>query len=176
MPDKTTHTSGWDWAATPDPDWGCLVLGTVQRHEWLSLFPLIEPQPRSLPFELLADALEAGTVQVGEVGTGSVPEVAVENSGDTDVLVLDGEQLVGVLTQADLLKALDEKGKPFLVGEVMQRDFQLANLSEMIEPVFMRLQKCACRTIPVMSGGRLAGLVTMDNVGEFLSIQAALRK
>jgi hypothetical protein len=32
---------------------------------------------------------------VAEVGTGSVPEVAVENSGDEDVLVLDGEQLVG---------------------------------------------------------------------------------
>ena len=46
----------------------------------------------------------------------------------------------------------------------------------MIEPVFARFQECACRTIPVLADGRLAGLVTMDNVGEFLSIQAALKK
>jgi hypothetical protein len=95
MPDKTTYTGGWDWAALPDPDWGPVELGPVQRYEWLSLFPLIDRQPRHLPYQLLADALEAGTVQLAEVGTGSVPEVAVENSGETDVLILDGEQLVG---------------------------------------------------------------------------------
>jgi len=95
MPDKTTYTGAWDWAALPDPDWGPVELGPVHRYEWLSLFPLIDRQPRHLPYELLADALEAGTVQVAEVGTGTVPEVTVENSGETDVLVLDGEQLVG---------------------------------------------------------------------------------
>ena len=46
----------------------------------------------------------------------------------------------------------------------------------MMEPVFRRLQACACRTLPVLADGRLAGLVTMDNVGEFMSIQAALEK
>jgi hypothetical protein len=95
MPDKTTYENGWDWAATPDPDWGQMALGSVQHHQWLTLFPLIDRRPRHLPYRLLADALEAGTVEVAEVGTGSVPEVAVENSGDEDVLVLDGEQLVG---------------------------------------------------------------------------------
>ena len=58
----------------------------------------------------------------------------------------------------------------------MQRDFQLANASEMIEPVFRRLQECRCRTVPVIGGGRLVGLVTLENVGEFLSIQSALRR
>ena len=48
--------------------------------------------------------------------------------------------------------------------------------SEMLEPVFQRFQQCACRTIPVVAGGRLAGIVTMDNVGEFVSIQSALRR
>jgi hypothetical protein len=95
MPDKTMHTGGWEWAAPPDPDWGQMDPGPVQSHEWLTLLPLIDPRPRALPYRLLADALAAGTVQVAEVGTGSVPEVAVENGGDTDLLILDGEQLVG---------------------------------------------------------------------------------
>ncbi len=93
-----------------------------------------------------------------------------------DFPVLDGERLVGVLTQGDLLTALDEHGRELPVAEVMQREFETASLSEMIEPVFVRLQQCACRTIPVLAADRLTGLVTMDNVGEFLSIQAALQK
>ncbi|MGD2215752.1 MAG: hypothetical protein PVJ64_03305 [Gemmatimonadales bacterium] len=95
MTDKTTDTDSWDWAAMPDPQWQQIALGPVQQHRWLTLFPVIDRRPRSLPYRLLADALEAGTVQVAEIGTGSVPEVTVENTGDEDVLVLDGEQLVG---------------------------------------------------------------------------------
>ena len=45
-----------------------------------------------------------------------------------------------------------------------------------IEHVFAKLQECACRTVPVLADGRLAGIVTLDNVGEFLSIRAAMRK
>ncbi|NIN73235.1 MAG: hypothetical protein GTO46_15185 [Gemmatimonadetes bacterium] len=95
MPDKTTYMGGWAWGTTPDPEWGQIALGSAQRYQWLTLFPVIDRQPRHLPYRLLADALEAGTVQVAEVGTGSVPEIAVENRGDKDVLVLDGEQLLG---------------------------------------------------------------------------------
>jgi predicted transcriptional regulator len=91
-----------------------------------------------------------------------------------DFPVLDGPQLVGVLTQDRLLKALAEGGPGRRVDEAMEREFQLAELSEMIEPVFQRLQTCDCRTLPVMRAGRLAGLVTMDNVSEYLRIHSAL--
>ncbi len=93
-----------------------------------------------------------------------------------DFPVLDGERLAGILTQPQLLKALDQHGRELPVAEVMERDFRTAEVSEMMEPVFLRLQECACRTIPVLAGGRLRGLVTMDNVGELVSIRSALRK
>ncbi len=93
-----------------------------------------------------------------------------------DFPVVDDSRLVGILSQNDLIKALEEGGREQPVRTVMQRDFMTSTLSEMIEPVFARFQECQCRTIPVLAGERLAGLVTMDNVGEFLSIQAALRK
>ncbi len=70
-------------------------LADPQNHAALTFFPLVDPQPTQLPFELLRDALEAGTVIVGEVGSGSVPELMVDNRSDSDVLVLDGEQLIG---------------------------------------------------------------------------------
>jgi hypothetical protein len=44
----------------------------------------------------------------------------------------------------------------------------------MLDDVFGRLQGEESRTFPVMSGGRLVGLLTLENLGEFLRIQAAL--
>ena len=37
------------------------------------------------------------------------------------------------------------------------------------------MQACACHTLPVTHNERLVGLLTMDNVGEFLRVQTALR-
>ena len=47
---------------------------------------------------------------------------------------------------------------------------------ELLETVLGRLQKRDCHTIPVLERGALIGLVTMDNVGEFLMIHAAERR
>jgi hypothetical protein len=46
----------------------------------------------------------------------------------------------------------------------------------MLEPVLARLQGRDCHTLPITERGALAGLVTMDNVGEFLMVQAAERE
>jgi len=57
---------------------------------------------------------------------------------------------------------------------VMRRDFDVADASEMVDVVLQRLQGRDCHTIPVLRRGEFIGLVTMDNVGEFVSIQAAV--
>jgi Zn-dependent protease/predicted transcriptional regulator len=92
-----------------------------------------------------------------------------------DFPVVDGERVIGVLTQPALIRGLTEKGRDAPVADVMERNFQLAELSEMIEPAFLRLQSCNCSTLPVTDAGRLVGLLTLENVGEFLSIQSALK-
>jgi hypothetical protein len=51
--------------------------------------------PDRLPYRLLAEALSDGTVTIGEVGTGTVPSLLARNRGEVDVLILDGEQLIG---------------------------------------------------------------------------------
>ena len=92
-----------------------------------------------------------------------------------DFPVVEGDRVAGVLTQQALVRGLTEQGRDAIVGSVMERDFQLAELSEMIEPAFQRLQSCNCSTLPVTDAGRLVGLLTLENVGEFLSIQSALK-
>lgn len=70
-------------------------LGPPQRLEHLVVFPLLERERIELPYDLLTDAVAAGTVRVTEVREGHVPNLLVHNLGERPVLVLDGEQLIG---------------------------------------------------------------------------------
>jgi hypothetical protein len=69
--------------------------GRPLRRAGLTVFPLVATADRELPYRLLRDAIEAGEVEITEMGSGNVGEVVARNSGPRDVLVLDGEQLVG---------------------------------------------------------------------------------
>ena len=91
-----------------------------------------------------------------------------------DFPVVEDGRVTGVLTRGDLLKALQQYGQGALVGDVMRRDVRTADAFEMLETVSARLQECNCHTMPVVRNGQLVGLVTMENIGEFLMIQAAL--
>ena len=90
-----------------------------------------------------------------------------------DFPVVDGDRVVGVITRDGLLKAL-ANNKPARVGDIMQRDIATADASEMLEGAFQRLQECACHTVPVLQNGQLVGLLTAENVGEFMMIRTAL--
>jgi len=89
--------------------------------------------------------------------------------------VLQDGRLLGVLTRSGLLGALAQKGEGSAVSQTMETSFQTADPGEMLESVFVRLQNCGCHSLPVVKAGRLIGLLTMENIGEFMMIQAALR-
>ncbi len=91
-----------------------------------------------------------------------------------DFPVVEDGRVVGILTRHNLLTGLTQGGASARVADSMQREFETVDASEMLETVFQRLVRCQCHTVPVMRHGVLAGLVTMDNVGEFVAIQAAL--
>jgi Zn-dependent protease/CBS domain-containing protein len=92
-----------------------------------------------------------------------------------DFPVMDNGTVLGMLPRATLLKALRERGEHALVGEVMQREFSQANPSELADDVLTRLKASGGQSIPVIRNGELLGVLTMDNVGEYVMVQAALR-
>jgi Zn-dependent protease/predicted transcriptional regulator len=97
-------------------------------------------------------------------------------SGDQkDFPVVADGQVVGVLLQSALLEGLRKNGEATLVGDVMRTDFQTADSFEMLDTAFARLQNCDCHTIPILHHEQLVGLLTMDNVGEFIRIQSVLK-
>lgn len=98
------------------------------------------------------------------------------SGSQTDFPVVQDGQVVGILTRADMLANLAQYGPLVNVASMYRRDFQTADPAEMLELAFARLQACDCHTMPVVSQGQLVGLLTSDNVGEFLMIQGALRQ
>lgn len=93
-----------------------------------------------------------------------------------DFPVVFGDHVLGVLTRENLLKALAQQGSDMLVRDAMSREVQTADSYDMLEKALALLQSCKCRSLPVVHGGQLVGMLTMDNVGEFLMIQAALKR
>ncbi len=89
-------------------------------------------------------------------------------------VVADG-RAVGILTRSALIQALSTDGAHAPVGQRMTAEFETAQANEMLEPAFARLQACGCHTAVVLHEGRVAGLLTMDNLGEFVMIQSAMK-
>ncbi len=93
-----------------------------------------------------------------------------------DFPVMDDGQVVGILTRSDLMKALAEHGEGWPVEQAMRTDFAIAETGEMLQTAFERLQGCDCRILPVLRRGVLVGLLTMENVGEYMMILSATRR
>ena len=88
--------------------------------------------------------------------------------------MLEEERVVGILTRSDLLAALSRHSEASRVNAIMRRDFETVHPGDMLEAASIRLQACGCPVFPVIQDGRLVGLLTMENIGEFLMIKSAL--
>lgn len=73
-----------------------LRLGQPTTFLNLTLFPLLGNKPCERDYITLREAVHNRTASVREVSEGgSVPELALENTGKQPVLILDGEELIG---------------------------------------------------------------------------------
>jgi hypothetical protein len=73
-----------------------LLVGNPIQHRAISVFPLFAEAFAPVNYILSEDAISSSSVVVQEVGEhGTVPELLVENKGDSRVLFLEGELLTG---------------------------------------------------------------------------------
>lgn len=106
---------------------------------------------------------------------GDAVKVVLDGS-QHDFPVLWGDRVMGILTRANLLSGLSQYGPDQLVTTVMQREFETAEPNEMLEAALNRLSAAPTRVMPVIDDGKLAGLITLENLGEYLVIQNALQR
>jgi Zn-dependent protease len=92
-----------------------------------------------------------------------------------DFPVLQDDQVLGILEREALIKALAAGGQDQPVTGAMRRDLPSVDSHEMVEHALTRLDESHARTLPVTHGGRLTGLITAENITEFLMIRSALK-
>lgn len=74
-----------------------MEIGRAVAHGALTLHPLRGGGDAGVGIESLEDALGAGTLDIEEFGeAGSVPELRVVSRGESPVLILEGEELIGL--------------------------------------------------------------------------------
>lgn len=95
-------------------DFSTHSIGSPRIAGELAVFPIISPNPAVSHWLTLSEALAKGVAHITEISDGgSVPTLLFRNDGETPVLLLDGEELVGakqnrVLNLTILAPALSE--------------------------------------------------------------------
>ena len=83
------------------------------------------------------------------------------------VILGAGERLVGILSERDIVRALSEQGAGALalpVGQVMTRDVATCGEDDTVASIMERMTAGRFRHMPVVTNGRLVGLVSIGDV------------
>jgi signal-transduction protein with cAMP-binding, CBS, and nucleotidyltransferase domain len=92
-----------------------------------------------------------------------------------DFPVLRDGRLAGLLRRGDLIASLRQGRRRIPVAEVMTRQCGSVEDSALLEGVFREMHRVGCTSVPVLRRGELVGLVSLENIGEWLMIQSAVR-
>jgi CBS domain-containing protein len=87
------------------------------------------------------------------------------------VLVLDGERLVGIFTERDVLRRVVGERRAAdrtTVGEVMTRDLVVMRPTSTVGDAMKVFSERRIRHLPVMDGGTLVGVVSQGDLNHWL--------
>jgi Zn-dependent protease len=124
----------------------------------------------------IRNAMQTNFVRLATSNTLGDAVKALLAGAQQDFPVMWGDTVMGILTRNNLMAGLQEFGPDELVTKVMQREFATAEPNEMLEAVLNKLSTAPVRTMPVMQNGTMIGLVTLENLGEYLMVQNALNR
>ncbi|TWU26271.1 putative zinc metalloprotease Rip3 [Novipirellula galeiformis] len=93
-----------------------------------------------------------------------------------DFPVVNQGKFLGILTRSDLVAALAEGRQDTLVTSIMREGCGTVDERDMLQDTFLRMQQAECSTMPVVRDERLTGIITLENIGEWMMIQSAIRK
>jgi CBS domain-containing protein len=101
--------------------------------------------------------------------TASVLEVArtMTNARVGAVPIVEGERIVGVFSERDLMTRVVVEGRDAqrtLVTEVMTREVLTASPDDTRSECLVRMRDGRCRHLPVLEGGRLVAVLSMRDL------------
>lgn len=123
---------------------------------------------RTVSHVLEAKGYELYSARSDESVLSALKEMADRNIGA--LLVMDGETLLGVITERDCARKLDVMGRSAQatrVGEIMERRVTTVGSNQSIEECLRLMTSLRVRHLPVVDEG-LIGLISIGDVGKTL--------
>jgi Zn-dependent protease/CBS domain-containing protein len=127
--------------------------GVPVQRAWLRDVPMLAPT------DSLGRAVDA-------FRSGSLPKAVVVDHG----------RVVGVVSALDLVTHLQRCGPTTPVAEVMQRNIPPLELPATLDEALTRLHEAHAPLMPVVSQGRFVGVITLDQLEQFVALQSALQR
>ncbi len=81
--------------------------------------------------------------------------------------VLDGERLVGIFSERDLMTRVVVRGldaRTTAVSEVMTSEVTIASLEEHVDACLEKMRRVGCRHLPVIEEGHVVGVLSMRDL------------
>ncbi|HEY4021691.1 MAG TPA: CBS domain-containing protein [Pseudonocardiaceae bacterium] len=82
-------------------------------------------------------------------------------------VVSDGDNVVGIVSERDIVRRLDERGAALLgvaVGEIMTRNVVTCAPEDSVDSLAATMTERRIRHMPVVSSGQLVGIVSIGDV------------
>lgn len=109
---------------------------------------------------------EVATIQP-DATVGTAVRVLKEHRIGALVVSADGERVDGILSERDIVRALDELGAGLLdapVSELMTKTVKTCTPADGIEALMTEMTQSRIRHLPVVDAGRLAGIISIGDV------------
>jgi Zn-dependent protease len=122
---------------------------------------------------VLADAMQTGFRSItGGDSLESAANVMIHGS-QHDFPVTNGDEIIGLLTRSQLAQGLTADGPTGYVAGWMLREFKTADPTVPLEQVMEMFPQSDSSPILVMEGDQLIGMVTLENLSEFIMLEHA---
>ena len=85
-----------------------------------------------------------------------------------------GRTIIGILSCDQLMSGLNAFGNFGTVDQAMTTRFETADAREMLDGAYERLQGSSAPVLPILHDGNLVGVLTAENVAEYVMLRGAL--
>ncbi|MBK5226067.1 MAG: site-2 protease family protein [Thermoleophilia bacterium] len=124
----------------------------------------------------VGQAVEAGAKVLSPEQTLGDVVTIVLHSFQEDFPVLEGGNIVGVLTRANLIGGLHKAGPDAAVSQVMEKEFPLVEASALFSEVYEKMNSSGIKAVPVVEGNQLVGMVTLEHLSEVFMLLSSTDK
>jgi len=116
--------------------------------------------------DLIRDVMTPEPVTVPSTTTLEQAARHMRDAGIGNVIVLDGDQITGILTDRDIVVRAVAEGRDAQtpIGEVTSRDITTIGPDDTLEAAVELMRERSIRRLPVVEAGRAVGIVSLGDL------------